>query len=178
MDSTDDSSRPIDDEFSWLDANRFRRIEQARDDLAAIWRCGVAPDLLEMLRDRLVVQFDQLDDLDAAVSNLSRFVLASRSPTALLALFERDQDALPALLQIFATGQPLANRLIADPESFDLMRASDGQPAQRRYLVDELVAEIRGIDSASRAALAIRKFTSRELTRIAYGEFVRGLTPD
>ena len=166
------------DSFAWLDPQRFRRVEQAREDFATIWQCGAPADLLNMLRDRLMSQLDQLSDLDAAVSNLSRFISSSRSPTALLALFERDEAALPALLQVFATSQTLANRLIADPESFDLMRASDGQPAQRKYLVDELLGELRGIDSEVRAAVTIRKFTSREIIRIAYGEFVKGLTPN
>jgi len=87
-----------------------------------------------------------LDDLDAVVASLSRFIAASRNPTSLLALFERDAGALPALLQVFATSQTLANRLISDPESFDLLRASDGQPADRRFLVDELAAELNSIE--------------------------------
>ena len=182
MDSLSDSSQPDGSQsgadFSWLDQSRFRRFEQACEDLTAIWQCGATPDLLEVLKQRLPVEFERLSDLDSAVSNLSRFVLASRSPVALLALFERDDAALGSLLQVFATSQTLANRLIADPESFDLMRASDGQPARRRYLVDELLGEFSTIDSESRAIESLRKFTTRELTRIAYGEFVRGLSPD
>ena len=131
-----------------------------------------------MLQTRLQRHFKDLVDLDATISNLDRFIAASRSPTSLLALFERDEAALAALLQVFATSQTLANRLIADPESFDLMRASDGQPAERKFLVDELVAELETLESPGRAALAIRKFTSREIIRIAYGEFVRDLSPD
>lgn len=131
-----------------------------------------------MLRVRLQRHFEDLVDLDATISNLDRFIASSRSPTSLLSLFERDEAALSALLQVFATSQTLANRLIADPESFDLMRASDGQPAERKFLVDEMVAELQTIESPNRAALAIRKFTSREIVRIAYGEFVRDLSPD
>ncbi len=166
------------DEFAWIDSSRFLRVEQAREDLQSIWTCGATDDLLDSLRAQLVERFDELDDLDAVVSNLSRFVSASRNPASLLALFERDQDALLSLLQVFTTSQTLANRLINDPESFDLMRASGGQPAPRKCLVDELVAEVRGIEKPNRATLAIRKFVSRELIRIAYGEFVRELSPD
>ena len=169
---------PLIDEFKWLDPNHFRRIEQAREDIAEIWRCGATPDLLHTLREQLSDQFDQIDDCDAAVSNLCRFVSSSRSPASLLALFERDVEALAHLLQIFSTSQSLANRLIADPESFDLLRASDGQPADREYLVDELVAEIESVDHSKRASLRIRKFVSRETARIAYGEFIRGHAPD
>ena len=164
--------------FEWLDTSRFQNAERALEDLNQIWNCGATADLLEVLQVRLSEQLDQLDDLDGAISSLRRFVEASRNPTSLLALFERDTEALPALLQVFATSKSLANRLISDPESFDLLRASDGQPAQRDYLVDELSAELANLDQPNRAAVAIRKFYSRETMRIAYGEFVRGLSPE
>ena len=133
-----------DDEFGWVDAARFLRVEQACDDLQAIWRCGATADLLDSLRVQLIEQFARLQELDTVVSNLSRFINASRNPSSLLALFERDADALPSLLRVFSASQTLANRLINDPEGFDLMRASGGQPAPRKCLVDELAAEIRG----------------------------------
>ncbi|MCA9136496.1 MAG: hypothetical protein KDB00_07050 [Planctomycetales bacterium] len=164
--------------FEWIDPTRVTHWPTTRHHLASIWRCGAPPDLLDMLRVRLQRHIGDIVDIDATISNLDRFIGASRSPTSLLSLFERDEAALSALLQVFATSQTLANRLIADPESFDLMRASDGQPAERKFLVDELVAELKSIESSNRAALAIRKFTSREIVRIAYGEFVRDLSPD
>ncbi|WP_182867015.1 glutamate-ammonia-ligase adenylyltransferase [Stieleria mannarensis] len=164
--------------FDWIDVNRVDDWATTRHHLDSIWNCGAPADLLDLLRVRLQRHFEDLDELDATIMNLDRFIAASRSPTSLLSLFERDEVALSALLQIFATSQTLANRLIADPESFDLMRASDGQPAERKFLVDELVAELEMLDSPNRAALAIRKFTSREMVRIAYGEFVRDLSPD
>tara|TARA_R110002049_G_scaffold47902_1_gene138395 strand:- start:91138 stop:94233 length:3096 start_codon:yes stop_codon:yes gene_type:complete len=172
---------PIDeplDRFEWLDPTRFRRPEQAREDLSQVWRCGATPDLLIVLRDQLIKRLPTIDDVDSAVSNLARFVLASRSPASLLGLFERDTEALPHLLQLFSTSQSLANRVISDPESFDLLRASDGQPADRKFLVDELAAEIDSVDHSNRASMRIRKFVMRENARIAYGEFVRGVTPD
>jgi glutamate-ammonia-ligase adenylyltransferase len=168
----------MEESFDWINPDRLANWLAARGHLISIWSCGAPPELLVMLRDRLRRHFEDLVDLDATISNLDRFIVASRSPTSLLSLFERDEAALSALLQVFATSQTLANRLIADPESFDLMRASDGQPAERKFLVDELVAEIETLESSSRAAVAIRKFTSREVVRIAYGEFVRDLSPD
>ncbi|PNY36746.1 hypothetical protein [Rhodopirellula sp. MGV] len=174
-DSLDHSSE---DEFGWINPARFSNWSTARHHLESIWRCGAPGDLLAMLRERLLQQLPDLVDFDATVSNLDRFIAASRSPTSLLSLFERDEKALSTLLQVFSTSQTLANRLIADPESFDLLRASDGQPAEREYLVDELVAELATIDSRSRAALAIRKFSSRETARIAYGEFVSDMSPE
>lgn len=177
MDTASPSSQPT-DPFAWVAELRIEDAARAREHLATIWRSGATPDLLEMLQRRLPEQLRGIDDVDAVLESLSRFIAASRNPTSLLALFERDAGALPALLQVFATSQSLAKRLIADPESYDLLRASDGQPVKRRYLVDELVAELSGLTRASRAALAIRTFRAREHLRIAYGEFVRDLSPE
>ena len=167
-----------DDTFDWVKAYRFRDSDRAVSDLESIWRCGATEDLLGGLHARLVSVLEHTDDPDTAVSNLARFVAASRSPIALLALFERDEGAFPALMQVFSTSQAMANQLIDDPSSFDLLRASDGQPADRRFLVDELCAEVEPIEEPSRAAKVIRKFVSQESVRIAYGEFVRELSPD
>ncbi|MEL6106886.1 MAG: glutamate-ammonia-ligase adenylyltransferase [Planctomycetota bacterium] len=161
-----------------IDADLFADWEQSRHHLESIWRSGASADLLQVLGKRLAAQLNELDDPDSAVANLDRFVAASRSPTSLLALFERDHGALPALLQVFSTSQTLANRLISDPESFDLLRASDGQPAEKSFLIDELVTEVAALESPKRAALALRKFARREIIRIAYGEFVRQLPPE
>jgi glutamate-ammonia-ligase adenylyltransferase len=178
MEAASQPPGPIDDDFQWLEESRFRDPERARQQIELIWKCGANPHLLDLLRKRLLSQFAQLDDLDAAVRNLSGFIAASSDPASLLAVFERDPESLPALLQVFATSQSLANRLISDPRSFDLLRAGEHRPRDRQSLVDELDAELGGLQQAGRAALAIRKFYSRELMRVAYAEFVRGLSPE
>ncbi|MEO9930315.1 glutamate-ammonia-ligase adenylyltransferase [Rhodopirellula bahusiensis] len=146
--------------------------------LAAIAGSGVSDDLLQLLWSSLVEHLHLTDDPDESIDRLSQFIGVSRSPMALLALFERDPMMLPALLQVLSTSPAIAKLLINDPESFDLIRASDGSPAQRSVLVDELSGEMKTIQSNRRAAFAIRRFASREILRIAYGEFVRGLPPD
>ncbi len=158
--------------------DRIRDPRQAQADLESIWQSGAPSDLLKNLADRLAEQLPLHHDPDRLIGNLNRFVSSSRSPTSLLALFERDPGALPSLLQVFATSQSLADRLTHDPESFDLLRASDGQPAARRYLVDELASELKHYDQPARAGMVIRKFIQREILRIAYGEFVRDISPD
>jgi glutamate-ammonia-ligase adenylyltransferase len=173
-----ESPRPDDSALNWLDVNRFSDPEQAKRDLRAIWGSGAPPELLQNLQLRLTGHLDQLDDLDEAISHLSRFIDSSPDPVSLLALFQRDTEALPALLQVFATSQTLANRLISDPETFDLIRASDGKPASREMLTSKLLSELQDLEQPSRAALVIRRFSSREMIRIAYGEFVRGATPE
>ena len=49
-----------------------------------------------------------------ALNNLERFIAASRNPLSTAALFERDPEALPNLLQIFSTSQYLSDLLVAD----------------------------------------------------------------
>ena len=173
-----ESPRPDDAALNWLDVNRFSDPEQAKRDLRAIWGSGAPPELLQSLQLGLTGHLDQLDDLDEAISHLSRFIDSSPDPVSLLALFQRDTEALPALLQVFATSQTLTNRLISDPETFDLIRASDGKPASREMLTNQLLSELQDLEQPSRAALVIRRFSSREMIRIAYGEFVRGATPE
>ncbi|MCG8652479.1 MAG: glutamate-ammonia-ligase adenylyltransferase [Pirellulales bacterium] len=165
-------------DFDWIEAFRLENPTQVRSDLNAIWRCGATPDLLDTLKTKLIDQFSRMTHLDSLVTHLANFVAASRNPTSLLALFERDSAALPALLQAFSTSQSLANRLVADPSSFDLLRANEGQPVERRFLVDELTAEIATLDRAGQATAAIENFVAREKVRIAYGEFVRGMSPE
>ena len=53
-----------------------------------------------------------------------------------------------------------------------------GNRRSARFLIDELVAEIDTVEQDDRAAVRIHNFVNRETMRIAYGEFVRGLTPD
>ncbi len=169
---TDDAS------LDWLDTNRFNDPERVKSDLRAIWNSGASPELLHSLRLGLTAHLDQLDDRDETIRHLSRFVASSADAVSLLALFQRDSEALPALLQVFATSKNLANRLISDPETFDLIRASDGKPASREMLIDQLLTELSDLEQPNRAALVIRRFSSREILRIAYGEFVRGATPE
>src|SRR3989304_4976799 len=86
-----------------------------------------------------------LADPDRAMNNLERFIATSRNPMATAALFERDPDALPNLLQIFSTSQYLSDLLVSDQESYDLLRMTEGQPVARAALVEELVNEARAL---------------------------------
>ena len=112
-------------------------------------------------------------DPDMALNNLERFVRAARNPLALGTLFERDGQALPTLLQIFSTSQYLSDLLVMDPEGFDLLRLTEGQPVARPALVDELVAEIAVMEHDPAVLRALRRFKRRETLRIAYGDIVR-----
>ena len=146
--------------------------------LGSIASMPVPLDLLQRLQTQLQQRLPQTADPAAVASRLQRFIAASRSPTSLLAFFERDEDALATLLRLLGTGNRLANQLIADPESFDLVRASGGADVRREVLIDEIVAELDALaacggGSAAAAAL-LRSVAARERLRIAYGEFVGG----
>jgi glutamate-ammonia-ligase adenylyltransferase len=111
-----------------------------------------------------------------ALHNLERFVRAARNPLAVGTLFERDPNALPTLLQIFAASQYLSDLLVMDPEGFDLVRLTEGQPVKRQALVDELTAEIAALEHDTTVLRALRRFKRRETLRIAYGDIVRELS--
>ncbi len=77
---------------------------------------GVTIDLLITLGNQLAEHLPRSSDADLAIVSLGRFFEGARSPLALAAFFERDRDALPTLLQIFATSRHLGDLLISDGE--------------------------------------------------------------
>ncbi|WP_145297476.1 [protein-PII] uridylyltransferase family protein [Crateriforma conspicua] len=151
--------------------------DRVADQLRRLEQLSVPEDLLDNLKQRLSEELPKFDRVDAVIHFLVGHLQAARSPTAALALFERDPAALSALLQMFATSDVVAEAIIADPESFDLLRLTDGQPANVQYLVDELVAELLSVSDLQRAADCVRQFAIRETIRVAYGEFAHSMVP-
>jgi glutamate-ammonia-ligase adenylyltransferase len=145
----------------------------AHANLSRIAHRGVTLDLLAQIGDQLVAAAPGLADPDMAINNLERFIAASRNPMATAALFERDPDALPNLLQIFSTSQYLSDLLVTDHEAYDLLRMTEGQPVSRQALVEELVGEVRTLTNHQDVAAALRRFKRREMMRVAYGDIVR-----
>jgi len=159
----------------WLRSLGIRQLERAHGNLVRIATSGVTLDLMALIADQLTAHLPASSDPDMALNNLDRFFDSVRNPLSLATLFERDSEALPILLQIFATSQHLSDVLILDSESYDLLRITEGQPVAREYLVSELAAEIdmlAGDDPA--VAAALRRFKRRETLRIAYGDIIRG----
>lgn len=149
--------------------------------LDSIASLPVPPDLLNKLRIQLEKLLPGTSCPATVLGRLRRFVAAARSPTSLLAFFDRDATTLDSLLRLLGTGEWIADRLIADPESFDLIRACGGAATPREVLVDELAAELEalgrcGADQGALAAL-VRSVVDRERLRIAYAEFVAGVAP-
>ncbi|MEX0678227.1 MAG: bifunctional [glutamate--ammonia ligase]-adenylyl-L-tyrosine phosphorylase/[glutamate--ammonia-ligase] adenylyltransferase [Pirellulales bacterium] len=158
----------------WLRSLGIGDVDRAHANLLRIATAGITLDLVAAICDQLAVHLPGSSDADMALNNFERFVAAARNPLSLAALFERDAEALPILLQIFATSQHLSDVLVMDSESYDLLRLTEGQPVAREFLVAELGAEIAslGADEAA-ASAALRRFKRRETLRIGYGDMIR-----
>ena len=147
-------------------------LEQAKANLQRIHRSGVSIDLMVALMSQLGPSLSQVGDPDMALNNLERFTAASRSPLGLVALWDRDPKALPLLLRIFATSQHLSDVLVREPEIYDLLRLTEGQPVSRQLLIDDITSELDTIQDERSAMAALRLFKQRETLRIAYGDLV------
>ena len=159
---------------AWLRAWGIEDAPRAHANLVRVAESSVTLDLLAATCDQLAEHLPRTSDPDRVLNNLERFFLAARNPLSLAALFERDREALPILLQIFSTSQYLSDLLVRDNESYDLVRITEGQPVARDVLVAELAAEVDTLSDAAAVSQAIRRFKQRETLRIAYGDIIRG----
>ena len=114
----------------WLRSLCVANLPAAHANFTRMADHGVTLDLLTQISEQFAAAAPTLADPDMAINNLERFIAASRNPMATAALFERDPDALPNLLQIFSTSQYLSDLLVADKEAYDLL-ADDRRPAGR-----------------------------------------------
>ncbi len=157
----------------WLRSLCVANLPAAHANLTRIAAHGVTLDLLSQISEQFAAAAPSLADPDMAINNLERFIAAARNPMATAALFERDPDALPNLLQIFSTSQYLSDLLVSDKEAYDLLRMTEGQPVARPALVDEIVSEVRAVGNITEVLASLRRFKRRETLRIAYGDIVR-----
>jgi len=159
---------------SWLRRLGIRDARTSHRNLLKIVDAGVSVDLMQSLLPQLEEHLPALSDPDMALNNLERFVAASRSPLALGSLFERDLEALPILLTIFSVSQYLSDVLVSDPESFELLRLTHGEPIAREVLVSEVSSELQSLPDEETFMDALRRIKQRETLRIAYGDLIRG----
>src|SRR5215510_7588706 len=157
----------------WLRSLCVADLPAARANFQRIANSGVTLDLLTQISEQFTAAAPTLADPDMAINNLERFIAASRSPMATAALFERDPDALPSLLQIFTTSQYLSDLLVADKEAYDLLRMTEGEPVSAAALIDEIVTEVHALGNYAEVLASLRRFKRRETLRIAYGDIVR-----
>lgn len=145
-------------------------------NLARMAERGVPLDLLAVVCEQFAQVAPTLADPDMAWNNLEGFLSSARNPLSTAALFERDPQALPHLLQIFSSSQYLSELLVTDHEAYDLLRMTEGSPVSRDALVDELLAEISQVSDSRIAMALLRRVKRRETLRIAYGDLVRNQT--
>lgn len=142
-------------------------------NLARMAQRGVPLDLLGVVCDQFAAVAPRLADPDMAWNNLEGFLTSARNPLSTAALFERDPQALPHLLQLFSSSQHLSELLVTDHEAYDLLRMTEGSPVSREALVDELLAEMDQVTDIKVAMSLLRRTKRRETLRIAYGDLVR-----
>lgn len=158
----------------WLMSLGVADVRRGHANLVHIASAGVTLDLLASMADQLAACLPACADADMVLNNLDRFFQAARNPLTLGGLFERDPEALSTLVQIFSTSQHLSDVLITDPESFDLLRLTEGQTTARQALIDDVRAEVEAVDHDTLVLNALRRFKRRETLRIAYGDIIRG----
>jgi glutamate-ammonia-ligase adenylyltransferase len=157
----------------WLRRLGIVDVRRAHGNLLRIATSGMTMDLVAEICRQFAPLLAASADPDMVFNNLDQFVAAARNPLALGALFQRDAEALPPLVQIFAASQHLSDVLIRDPEAYDLLRLTEGQPVARQAVVQEIVAEVAALDHDQAVLRALRRFKLRETLRIAYGDIVR-----
>jgi glutamate-ammonia-ligase adenylyltransferase len=147
---------------------------RARANLVNMATAGVPLDLLSWLFTQLGELLPKCSDADMALNNLERFVTASRNPLALASLLEREPATLTILVQLFATSQYLSDVLIADPDGFEVLRLTEGEPLSRQEIIDEITSEVVALGDATLVMAALRRFKRRETLRISYGDIING----
>lgn len=167
----DDADRAKD----WLSSLGIHDTVRAHRNLLAIAENGLKRDydLVLSVCQQLSTHLPHLSDADMALNNLERFFESARSPLSLGTLFQRDEAALPILLQIFSTSQYLSNTLITDGGSYDLLRMTEGVTVKRDTLVAEIRSEIMSLDDVELVQAALRRYHRRETLRISYGDLIR-----
>lgn len=159
----------------WLQSLGLFDPRTAAANFGRLATTGIPLDLMATLCDQFAEAVPRLADPDMALNNFERFLHAARSPFAMAALFERDSKALYSLLLMLNCSQCLSDQLCADPESYELLRTTEGRPVAREMLVEELLSDVRALEDDHGVLAALRRFKRRETLRIAYGDIAHQL---
>lgn len=154
---------------AWL---RAMGVSPSESTVAAILQLStfdLPQDLVTTLLNQTTQFFHEKTGLENALPNLVRFLERVRSPLALATLFERDTEALPVLLRVLSVRGPLAEIIIEDVESFDLLRLVQGRAISREALLADLQNELCTLEHSRNSNLVLRRFRNREFLRIGYG---------
>ena len=157
---------------SWLESLGVARPSQVVGCLPSMMQAGLTLELVAGICGQFEEHLPLVSDPDRAINNLDRFISASPNPLALGSLMERERETLPTLLQIFSASQYLSDVLVRDPESFDLLRMTSGQPVTRDVLIEEICSEVAGANDDEQVMSSLRRYKHRETLRIAYGDLI------
>ena len=153
-----------------LHAWGVRDVVRAQRTLLELAETGLTLDLLAGLCNQLATHLPQTADPDAALDALRRYLFGVRSPLALAALLSRDPSAMPMLLSALSLGPRWAQLLIDDPEAFDLLRETEGQPIEPDALLADVLAEVSSFTDERAIVTALARISRRQRLRIAFGE--------
>ena len=120
--------------------------------------------------ERLLPLYGEADRL---LVTLGRFLQAVGSPLSTIALFEREPEALEALLAILATSPFLGEIVIAEPDVWERIRSGGSRPEKRESLRDILRSEVGDSLDSAFVMQVLRRFKRREILRVAYGDIVK-----
>lgn len=150
----------------------------ARHALLDLAEAGVPLDLLATICTQLDALLPTVDDAGEVLEGLRQFVLSSRSPLSFAALAERDVTTLPMLVRVLSWGGVWRETILRDPEAFDLLRLTEGQPVERATLVADVTAEATNLHDERSQLADLRRIKRREQLRIVYGERVGKHKPE
>jgi glutamate-ammonia-ligase adenylyltransferase len=156
----------------WLMASRIEDASQARGCVESWQTLGIPSELLACLLERLPAALSSTVDPSGCLENLTRFLQASRAPHEMASHLERDNESLATLLRVFSVSPYLASRVVADPDSFELLRMTDGKPVDRDVLVDEICSEMAASRDEATTLRILKWYRRREILRIAFSDFV------
>ena len=162
----------------WFESLGLQDMRQAHDAITAIAESGMTLDLVAVVGEQLEAALSNTAKPDQALKFLASFTTLSRNPIALGSLWERDLAALPTLLIMFSASNQIAELLIQDPEGYDLLRMTDGQPVDRTILIDEIRTEVLQLAGDPDISTQLERIRNRELLRIAYGDLVINQSAD
>ncbi|MCS5583801.1 MAG: hypothetical protein NZ777_09825, partial [Pseudomonadales bacterium] len=166
------------DAKTWLASLGIIDTDIAFHALLSLNEAGMTLDLVSVTLTQLENILPGLAKPDRALAALEQFIVVSRNAISLGALWERDTDALATLLTMFSASEHLGELLIAEPECYDLLRMTDGQPVDREILADEIVNEVCSVSGETETRNQLERICKRELLRIAYGDLGRQQNPE
>lgn len=161
---------------AWLESLGASPHGEVKAALLRLAELQLPLDLLATLLEQLSNFFSARVGVDFGMIQLVMFFSQVRSPLALATLFDRDREALPILLRVLTIDGPLAQIVLADTESFDVLRLVQGKSISRDALLADLRSELDSLEGERRLSAAVARFHSREVLRIGYSLLTGGAT--